>query len=125
MGIKIKITLTRDAKLGTDEDMATAVELLNAMGVQPSNKAVVEMECDSQEEADNIAQIFDYTFLSCPDNVEAEIEIKSKRGVQFGVASNTPIEKAINNLRNAAPSAERITLSAGGSAVVIKDTSAA
>lgn len=105
MSIKIKITLTRDPKLGTDEDMTEAVGLLPELGEQPGNKVVFDIECTYQDEADRIAARFDRVFAECPDTVNAEIEIKSKRGVDKFRSANTPIDRSIRASLNSDGSA--------------------
>ena len=105
MSYKIKISLTLDPKTGTKDDMTAAVALLPELGLQPGNKLVFDLEFTYQDEAKAIQDRFDAVFINCPDEVDAQIEVKHKRGAGMAwtlQASNTPVQQALNDLQQVA-----------------------
>lgn len=115
---KITITLALDEKMGDDSDMMQAIGLLRDMGIVPCSKVVLSLEC-APVAAEAIQDQIDAALINVPDSVDVTIKTTNERGVRR-IHGSTPIEKAITGLRNAAPSAESITITAGGRSAVIK-----
>lgn len=94
--INITITLKLNEDLGQPEDMAEAIQLLQKLGITPTNKVSVALVCDSEAMLQKIQERFDDAFFTCPDSVDAEIEVKTKRGARsWAHTKPTPIERAI------------------------------
>ena len=96
MAAKITLTLTQEEH-GTDEGMAQTIGLLTAIGVAPTKKVVLTVECEP-EDVDSYADDMDIALSGRPTGIEVVIKTTIERHVERRkMASVTPMDKAWSN----------------------------
>lgn len=96
MAAKITLTLTQEEH-GTDEAMAQTIGLLTAIGVAPTKKVVLTVECEA-EDVDSYADDMDIALSGRPTGIEVTIKTTVERHVERRkMASVTPMDKAWAN----------------------------
>lgn len=93
MTTKITLTLTQDDNTGSDAAMAETIGLLTAIGVVPTQKVVLTVECEN-EDAESYADDMDAALSGRPMGIEVTIKTTTERHVERRkLTTVTPMDK--------------------------------